>query len=334
MKTPNANYTVRALADKLYFDNSSCKDLNDHLVQKGFLTKLRNEVVDNGEKVLNDLHGVIQTIARPEKSLLHVAANSYNLIENFGSDLVLLNSIFNESLISFNKNERFQLKQGHEYRRKSFDSPRHIGLGLESTKSCYLTQSILYNNTDWLKKSVPATRTLMKFLTNILYYEVRGKGLAYSVHLDLYQSKGRIDLKLHKAAQLVAAYKEVRRVFRDYLLGKALWDEALIDSAKGALIYSWTEKEESMSDLVNEADKAYLRSVDPNYNRMLTKSLARVKSKSVNSVAKQILTHFLNPDSTQTVIVCNKERISEVTKDFAKLGFHMKIHQSYEDTAL
>ena len=87
-----------------------------------------------------------------------------------------------------------------------------------------------------------------------------------------------------------------------------------------------------MSGLVSQADTAYFRHVDANYNRMFTKSLDRVNRKSVKSVAKQILTQFLDADSTQTVIVCNKEKMGEVAQDFAKLGFQMKLYNSYEET--
>ena len=86
-----------------------------------------------------------------------------------------------------------------------------------------------------------------------------------------------------------------------------------------------------MEALANQAYLMYFRNVDTSYNRMFTKSLATVKSKSLKSIAKQILTQFLNADSTQTVIVCNKGKISTVSKDFTKLGFRMKIYQSYDD---
>ena len=70
------------------------------------------------------------------------------------------------------------------------------------------------------------------------------------------------------------------------MLGETPWDETLVDSAKGELIYAWTAKEESIEALTNQALLAYFRNVDTSYNRMFTKSLARVKSKSLKSIAK------------------------------------------------
>ena len=327
----NVGSIMSDLEFKSYYDNSSCQYATIDFVQKKFLIKLKNEVVENVDNVLNDLHEIIQTICKPEKSLLHVVTNVDTFIKHYGSDLLVFNSIFNESLVSFDKSKKFPLKSPHEYRRRHFDSLRHVGVGLESTKSCYLFQSILYNNTDWMMKSIPATRTLLNYLSNTFFYKVRGKGLAYTAEMLLSVNTGRIILKLYDAAQLTAAYKEVRRIFRGHLLGKTPWDETLVDSAKGELIYTWTVREESMEALANQAYLMYFRNVDTSYNRMFTKSLATVKSKSLKSIAKQILTQFLNADSTQTVIVCNKEKISTVSKDFTKLGFRMKIYQSYDD---
>ena len=67
----------------------------------------------------------------------------------------------------------------------------------------------------------------------------------------------------------------------------AKWDEALTDSAKGALVYSWAEKEETVSGLINEAGKAYLRGADTLYNRQFTRSIANVTSKHIQVAAEK-----------------------------------------------
>ena len=117
------------------------------------------------------------------------------------------------------------------------------------------------------------------------------------------------------------------------MLGREPWNTTLVDSAKGLLIYEWTEKENSMIGLVNIVDTAYLSNVDTHNNRKFIKSLAKVKSKSLKSLATQILTQFLNSESTQTVIVCNQEKMNQVAREFAKLGLQIKVYQSFDDTA-
>ena len=93
------------------------------------------------------------------------------------------------------------------------------------------------------------------------------------------------------------------------------------------------KSDETMTNFVHKLGIVYFRNVDSNYDRMFIKSLATVNSKSLKSVAEQILQQFLNSDSTQTVIVCNKKKINKVAKDFAKFGFRVKVYQSFEETA-
>ena len=69
--------------------------------------------------------------------------------------------------------------------------------------------------------------------------------------------------------------------------GVTEWDEALTESAKGSLIYSWAEKEETVSGLVTEANKAYRRGADSKYNRQFTVSIADVTTQQIQEVASR-----------------------------------------------
>ena len=114
--------------------------------------------------------------------------------------------------------KRFQLKQPHEYRRKYIDSQRHVGLGLERIKSCYLSQSILYNNTDWVMMSDPAIVTLTRYLKIILDNAMRPKDAVRAMRnkfkLELNPSLGRIIQKLKKAFKLTDVYKKNQEGFQ------------------------------------------------------------------------------------------------------------------------
>ena len=51
--------------------------------------------------------------------------------------------------------ERYDIKSEHEYRRgKAERVDDHVAFGVGGTESCFLKQSILYNNTDWTHKEV------------------------------------------------------------------------------------------------------------------------------------------------------------------------------------
>jgi len=336
-RTPGASSIKSELFNGLYFDNTTFKHYTGHQVQKHFLTKLKEDIRTNLDSVLSDLYEMVNTLAKPERSFVYVAANAKDLTSKYGSDLAVLNTIFNSTVSNktdADLSERFRVVREHEYRKKDLDNPRHVSLGVDSTKSCYLSQSVLYNNSDWTAKEVSDTRVLLKYLSDRLYHQVRGKGLTYSISMYMSVSTGRIVLSLSKSSQLADAYKAVRTIFQNYVDGETLWDEALVESAKGALIYSWAEKEETVTGLVSQAVRAYTRETDSKYNRFFTKSLARVNTDDVKAAADKILPQFLLSNSTQTVVVCNKGKINQVVEDLSKYGMEIKLYDSYEDTFL
>ena len=73
--------------------------------------------------------------------------------------------------------------------------------------------------------------------------------------------------KIFRSSQLVEAYTTVREILQRFLADDDEWTESLAASAKGSLIYSWTEKEETVEDLVGQTVKAYMRQTDTKYNR-------------------------------------------------------------------
>jgi len=336
VRTPGASSIKSELFNGLYFDNTTYKHYTGHQTQKHFLTKLKEEIKTNVDSVINELHEMIDMLAIPERSFVYVAADAKDLTSNYGSDLPLLNTIFNSSSSNadIDLNERFELRREHTYRKTDLSSPRHVSLGVDSTKSCYLSQSVLYNNSDWTAKDVSDSRVLLKYLSDRLYHEVRGKGLTYSISMYMSVSTGRIVLSLSKSSQLADAYKTVREIFQNYIDGETVWEEALVESAKGALIYSWAEKEETVTGLVSQAVRAYTRETDSRYNRVFTKSLAKVNADDLKAAAEKILPQFLLANSTQTVVVCNKGKINQVVEDLSKFGMEIKLYESYEDTFL
>ena len=72
---------------------------------------------------------------------------------------------------------------------------------------------------------------------------------------------------LFRSSRLVEAYQTVQEILQRYVDDDDEWDEDLAASAKGSLIYSWTEKEETVEDLVEQTVKAYFRQTDSQFNR-------------------------------------------------------------------
>merc|ERR1712106_281690 len=328
---------LRSLHDGLYFSNESNIHQTSFLRQKSFLDGLLVEIKTNSQSVIEELYGMIRTLARPESAFLYLATDADELVRHFGSGLPLLNTLFNASaaLDQAGLFERFVLKSEHEYRKVAeVGAPQHVAFGVGGTESCYLKQSVLYNNTDWTHKEVAVIRVMLQYLSDRMYDEVRDQGLTYGVSLSASVTEGRLTMSLTRSSRLAEAFKVVQEILKRYIENEDEWDDTLAESAKGSIIYSWTEKEETVEDLVGQTVKAYMRGTDSKYNRQFVRALGRVELKEIIETAERILPAFLSSDLTQTVLVCNPASVRDIVQEFGKLGIELKTFDTLEDTFL
>merc|ERR1711892_799888 len=333
----SATDVLRSLHDGLYFSNESNIHHSSFLRQKTFLDGLLKEIKTDSKSVIDELYGMIQTLARPESAFVYLATDADELVRHFGSGLPLLNTLFNVSAEQDQNwlSERFVSKSEHEYRKVADDgAPRHMAFGVGGTESCYLKQSVLYNNTDWTHKEVADIRVMLQYLSDRMYDEVRGPGLTYGVSMSASVTEGRLTLSLTRSSRLSEAYKTVQEILQRYFENEEEWDETLIDSAIGSLVYSWTEKEETVEDMVSQAVKAYMRKTDSKFNRQFVRSLGKVSLKDLQKVASSLLPDFLSPSSSSSVVVCNPSAVEQIVDDLAGLGLNFTSYSSIEDTFL
>ena len=343
-RKPSASAILSSLFDGLYFDGNSSDHYTDHIKQKRFLEGMREEVKEDVEAVIKEVHDLIKLLVQPERAFLHMAGKAESIVELYSSNITPLHSIFNVSKVKKNQSEeelseRFDLRPESSFRKAELEEEggkelRHVAMGVDSSKSCYLSQTILYNNTNWMAEEVPAVRVLLRYMSDRLYHEVRGKGLTYSIAMYLSVSTGRLGLKLSKSSQLAEAYNVTRQLLQGYADGSNTFDPALVESAKGALIYSWAEKEETVIGLIKEAARAYTRRTDAKYNRAFTRLLGGVEAHHLAEAAKRFLPFFLSSNTTLTSVVCNKGNIEEVIDELEKFGFNFTTYDTLEDTFL
>jgi len=336
--TPSASSILSGLLDGIYYTNQTFDHHTSHLVQKNFLNKVQEKINNNQtESIIEDLYQMVHILGNSNNKFLHVAGNAEKMIEKYGQNVLVFNKIFNatESPTEAELKERFELTKESSYRSEDKSREQHVALGVDSTSSCFMTQTVLYNNTDWSLPEVGQARVMLKYLSDRLYHQVGGQGLTYSISMALSVSTGRVHLSLSKSSQLTGAYKVVREIFKNYTQGLTDWDETLAESAKGALIYSWAEKEETVSGLVTQSNKAYMRGTDTQYNRQFTKSIADVDVDQVKEIGRRILPLFLDENATQTVVVCNNGRIAKIVDDMKKMfEIDFKLFDKYEETYL
>jgi len=70
--------------------------------------------------------------------------------------------------------------------------------------------------------------------------------------MSLSVTEGRITLSLSRTSRLAEAYRLVREILTSHIRNKEQWDSELLNSARGSLIYTWTEKEETTENLLNQ----------------------------------------------------------------------------------
>ena len=102
-----------------------------------------------------------------------------------------------------------------------------------------------------------------------MYDQIRGKGWTYHVSMSSSITEGRIKLTFSRSSSLANAFKAFRDIIEGYYTDGAnatAWDPVLLDSAKGALVYSWTETQDSPEDVSSSSVVALLRgAADPFY---------------------------------------------------------------------
>ncbi|XP_023322562.1 uncharacterized protein C05D11.1 [Eurytemora carolleeae] len=325
---------IRTLFDNLYFNKNNTIYLSNFIQQKLFLENITEELKENPDKVISDLYAIVGKLATPATSFLYIGADIDELVNLYGQKLPVLNKLFNTTTEKVeNLDERFELKSEHEYRKLKDKNPRHVVLGVAGTESCYMKQSIDYNNTDWNHPEVPAIRVMLQYLSDRMYDLVRGSGLTYGVSMSLSVTEGRITLSFSRTSRMVDAYSAVRDILKDYGSKPEIWDPTLLDSARGSMIYSWSEKEETVENMISESVKAYIRRTDAMYNRNFVLELAeKTGDMVIRQLAADILPIFLDSSRTQSVVVCNPAVLPTLVEQFQQFDIDLQVIDDLENS--
>ena len=152
----SATDVLRVLHDGVYFNKDTNIHYSNFVRQKRVLEDILDRVKDNEQELVKDFHDIVRSLATSENAFVYLASDTKNLIREYGSDLSVIRSLFNstETRKAKTTEERFVINSEQEYRDAGSDKPRHIAFGVGGTESCFLKQSVTYNNTDWTKFEV------------------------------------------------------------------------------------------------------------------------------------------------------------------------------------
>ena len=151
--TPSATRILSGLLDGIYYTNQTFDHHTSHLVQKNFLTKIQEKIDNNQtQSIIDDLYAMTRILGNSQKRFLHIAGNVQKLTEKYGSKLEIFSKIFNSTKTNESQedlSQRYEFPKESEYRNEERTPNQHVALGVDSTSSCFMTQTIMYNNTDW-----------------------------------------------------------------------------------------------------------------------------------------------------------------------------------------
>ena len=163
-------YVLNALDQGLYFNNESMIHHTSFLRQKKILEGVLETIKTDPGSVTEELYTMIRTLTRPENTLMLLATDTKQFIRQYGSDLSVIDSLFNmtKQLDKSSLSEGFEVKSDYEYCKVDMDDGvlRHVAYGMGETESSYLLQSYWFNITDWNNSEVYKL-FLYSFLLNI-----------------------------------------------------------------------------------------------------------------------------------------------------------------------
>ena len=374
--TPSASTIKSELLDGIYFNNKTMEHYTKKLVQKKFLNQLKQRINDGkAEDIIEDLYRMVKILGTSNNSFLHLAGDAKAMTTKYGRNVTLLSGLFNATSLTGSEewlSGRYEVSREHRYRAENSNLPHHVALGVDSTSSCYLTQTVMYNNTDWSDKEVARARVLLKYLSDRMYHSVRGKGLTYSISMALSVSTGRVVLSISKSAQLTQAYKVVREIFNNYTQVRVRMrssnsghikltsgihrirrgsDRLLqgspdlpVGGEGGDGVGPGERGQEgvpqgggqSLQQSLHSQHRGRDHRADFSGGEEVRRRLSQVEIFLVTlDTLFRMLPLFLDDTKTQTVVVCNSGRVEKIVNDMEEMfGLKFKLYDSFEETFL
>ena len=372
--TPSASTIKSELLDGIYFNNKTMEHYTKKLVQKKFLNQLKQRIIDGeAEDIIEDLYRMVKILGTSNNSFLHLAGDAKEMTTKYGRNVTLLSGLFNATSLTGREewlSGRYEVSREHRYRAENSSIPHHVALGVDSTSSCYLTQTVMYNNTDWSDKEVARARVLLKYLSDRMYHSVRGKGLTYSISMALSVSTGRVVLSISKSAQLTQAYKVVREIFNNYTQVRVRMrfsnsghikltagihrirrgsDRLLqgspdlpVGGEGGDCVGPGERGQEglpqgggqSLQQSLHRQHRGRHHRADFSGGEEVRLSQVEIFLVTLDTLFR-ILPLFLDDTKTQTVVVCNSGRVEKIVNDMEEMfGLKFKLYDSFEETFL
>ena len=214
----SASSMSSTLFDNLFFNNRTSIYFSSALRQLKFLKQINEEIEDNPGVLIAKLHSLVDKILKPKNLFVQMATNLDRLTDMYDSPgqpwIDLFDSV-PQAEESTRLDRRFTTVSEHYYQDSNPDV-RHAILGVPGSSSCYLKQSIPYDQKDWEDQEVATMRVMLQYLSDRMYDEIRGEGLTYGVSMSSSVTEGKLRVSFTRSSQLIEAYAKFREIIQSY----------------------------------------------------------------------------------------------------------------------
>lgn len=130
---------------------------------------------------------------------------------------------------------------------------------------------------------------------------------------------------------------EFQYIFQEaQLSADAVWDPALMESARSSLIFEFVEREKSidavvLQNFISVCFKGTKRITDLNQHNI--RQVNSVTIEDMVHVGKKYIGELFTPNS-RTTIVCNPDKAKDIRDDFATYGFNMTVSTNIDTSIL
>uniref|UniRef100_A0A336KC94 CSON007777 protein n=1 Tax=Culicoides sonorensis TaxID=179676 RepID=A0A336KC94_CULSO len=330
---------ARGLLQAIYYNPDTNVQLLSLLKQQKFLNGILEKLEKpNGvQSIIDDLNKIRDIITNASNVALHLAAD-WQKLAKLGMDLSKpLANVVKETNEVKSPGKMNNLSDWKMINYDGFLEKGYSGciLGMGCVESAFLYSAVNSIN-DFMSDDLPPLMLFLQYLTQLegpLWRQIRGPGYAYGYNIVPRPHEGLLSFGLYRSTNVVAAYKEAKRIVEDQLKPESEWDSTLLESARSSLIFEIIEREKSIGDVVCQALLSTFKDVPVEYNKILVKKVNSVTHEDLKRVGEKYVATLFSPKARYS-IVCHPDKMQDIKAAFDQLGLNLKPENSLEESIL
>lgn len=294
------------------------------------------EKPEEAQGVIDDLNKVRALVTSSVNVGLHIAAD-WEKISSLGMDLVKPFAHVVKETNEVKNPGKMQIMPDWKLinEKSQFENECGIILGLGCVESAFLNSAVSSIN-NFMDPDLPALMLFLQYLTQLegsLWRQIRGQGYAYGYNIIPRTNEGLLCFGLYRCTNVVAAYKETKRIVEEQLKPNAEWDTPLLESARSSLIFEIIEREKSIGDVVVQALLSTFKDVPLDYNKILVKKVNSVTINDLTKVGEKYVAPLFS-NKARISIVCHPDKTSDIKTAFEQMGYPLKLEPSLDESIL